>query len=143
MSDLARRLIALAFIFFASSASGAEDVNETVAWARSNLRPMGWRMFDMGGGSYAYSRVMPAADAAGQVWVRFEYREPAHGYFRSMVELEEVNCSTRQLRTLQRTGYAGNNMEGEATTSAIQPEWLFPPPGTRSEVIIQQACTPP
>lgn len=77
--------------------------------------------------------------SAKHIWSRFEVDQ---GRVRSYRQLDEVNCSTGQMKTLQQTSFTEPNLEGSSRVIPIVPEWRYPEPDTFAEMALYELCYP-
>jgi hypothetical protein len=144
-SSILRRALVFAIASMATTAS-AQAVAPTPLWAI--LEPMGWTplAFNADDTLSAYVRfpVVRPPGAFPRIWVRWEYSTPQtdrYPNYRSIMDLNEVNCSQGTTRIIQEQTYIGNNFEGEASSSLTGPTtWQYPGPGTFNESILRVVC---
>jgi hypothetical protein len=74
-----------------------------------------------------------------KMWVRFEQSNvrPA-----SSVYVEEIRCTTKQLKIIQATSYYNNNLDGpvESSNAASDAQWQYAIPGSFGESIVWNSC---
>jgi len=80
------------------------------------------------------------------LWIHWEYRTPFEGgdavpNYLSEMEHDEIDCSTREDRTLDRTVYAANGVRGAAASfKPPAPKWSARPPGSVGRGVIDRVC---
>lgn len=112
------------------------------AWIAHNVQLIGWEL--VGHGSDAIAYVRPDADAmrSPRVWVRYESRtdQTWQGVkYRSVVQLQEVNCGDRSFWVRQGTLYRLNNMASPVGDAGVDGR-TYVVPGTLGETVLSRVC---
>lgn len=104
------------------------------------VRDDGWTYHGSSTGFQTMFFTRPGPNAR-MIWSRFEMLTPEDGV-RSYRQLDEANCATGQLRTLQQHAFSQPNLEGPADTLDGVSAWKYPAPDTFAETAYSQACHP-
>ena len=108
---------------------------------RTALQPMDWTMIGRNDGLVLY--VKPGDPGSHQVWARYEFgsaRQDSTFSYRSMTELDQVNCADASYVNLQQTLYSNNNLSGEPYKIAVDDKPQTGGPGTIGAAVVSMAC---
>ncbi len=112
------------------------SIGLTPAWAE-------WVQIDESDDYEIYLNAKTLGSSGGNVraWLMFNRKSGKNRKLVSSVELEEVNCKTRQRRTIQFTAYSGQMGQGKAVESRETPTaWLYSAPGTLADYTVSLLC---
>lgn len=96
---------------------------------------------------FTRSTIQPPNSTTIRLWTRQEYQfeQPAYNFtYKSLIDLEEVDCINGRTRLLQESLYPENNMGGlTLPLSTSGPSaWREPIPGSLDDTVAQAACSP-
>lgn len=129
----------------ASAQDGGEQI-EPLGWSRAGATEDAELLYRSGPDSPGdlYDQSGRRVSEIQRLWIRYEQRKPLFHRgmsYRSLVVLDEFDCTRGRVHSLQGTVYAQPNLRGEARTATVEAQWQYAMPGTINELFLGIACS--
>jgi hypothetical protein len=112
----------------------------------ATVKPLDWtfvaRSSAQGFAIYAKDAPATADPELKRIWARYEHRQPVAvrgTAVKSAVSLQEFDCESRQVHSVESTFYRDNNLSGPSLRLGEE-AWSVAGPGSAFEVLMHRAC---